>query len=124
MPGADGLSAALAGEDPSRCLLVGLLDEATAGVAVAAIATPPLGGERLAHLDLLYVDPPARRRGVGTALLADALAWAAHAGCDGIDAPALPGDRALKSLYESHGLRARLLVLHRRLAGDVDTDPR
>jgi len=54
----------------------------------------------------LYVEPTERRRGRGRALVT----FARHeAGAR--DALALPGDRAMKSLYESVGWKARLLTL-------------
>ncbi len=54
----------------------------------------------------LYVEPTERRRGRGRALVT----FARHE-ADARDALALPGDRAMKSLYESVGWKARLLTL-------------
>ncbi|HET9059517.1 MAG TPA: GNAT family N-acetyltransferase, partial [Acidimicrobiales bacterium] len=64
----------------------------------------------------LYVQPSARRQGVGRALLADAAGWAVETGCAGLDGTALPGDRVAKSFFEAVGMRARMLVMHRALA--------
>ena len=55
---------------------------------------------------LLYVVTRLRRRGLGRSTLAELVRQAAP-----IDAWALPGDRASKSLYESVGWRARLLTM-------------
>jgi GNAT superfamily N-acetyltransferase len=55
---------------------------------------------------VLYVAKGHRRRGLGRATLAELLRQASP-----IDAWALPGDRASKSLYESVGWRARLLTM-------------
>ncbi len=55
----------------------------------------------------LYVAPANRRRGRGRALVTFARSDAPRAR----DALALPGDRAMKSLYESVGWKARLLTL-------------
>ena len=55
---------------------------------------------------ILYVAPGHRRRGLGRATLAELIAQASP-----VDAWALPGDRASKSLYESVGWRARLLTM-------------
>ena len=48
----------------------------------------------------------------------------------GIDATALPGNRATKNFFEAHGFTARLLVMHHALAqeggaetGDADATP-
>lgn len=65
----------------------------------------------VATVDLLYVAPDGRRRGVASALFDDLERWAAAQGCTRVETPALPGDRALKSFCEARGLRARLLLL-------------
>lgn len=74
------------------------------------------GGERLGSIEELYVKPEARRQGVGHALVASLTQRCRAAGCTSLDAKALPGSRAVKSFFESEGLTARLLVMHRRLA--------
>ena len=38
----------------------------------------------------------------------------------GVDATALPGDRLTKNFFESNGFTARLLIMHRRLDGEVE----
>ncbi|MDA8034960.1 MAG: GNAT family N-acetyltransferase [Actinomycetota bacterium] len=103
--GPDGPAATL------RCVLVGLLDGEVVGTASASCNHSP-GPAGVATLDLLFVDRAARRRGVGSLLLGGVRSWARDRGCGGIDAPALPGDRATKSLFEAAGMRARLLILH------------
>jgi GNAT superfamily N-acetyltransferase len=97
-------------EGPSRRLLVGEFEGATVG-----LATGHLGDRGRGMVDCCYVVPEARRVGVGGALVEALTAWFADAGCSGVDALALPGDRDTKQLYETAGFRARLLVLHRPL---------
>jgi GNAT superfamily N-acetyltransferase len=63
----------------------------------------------------MYVVPDAREVGVGDALVAAVRATASERGCAWLDALALPGDRALKNLYERNGLTARLLIASTRL---------
>lgn len=94
-------------------LVVGSIDDVTVGVAAGTLTGR--GGDRLGLFECCYVEPGARQVGVGTALVADILAWFGNRGCHGVDAWALPGDRATKQLLEAAGLSARLLVLHRRL---------
>ncbi|MFI5035259.1 MAG: GNAT family N-acetyltransferase [Acidimicrobiales bacterium] len=55
----------------------------------------------------VYVTPAARGGGVARAMATDLFAMAEPPR----DALALPGDRAMKSLYESLGLKARLLTM-------------
>ena len=58
-------------------------------------------------VEAVYVDKSVRRQGLGTALVKSV-----SSGVGGpIDAYALPGDRATKSLYESLGWKARLLTM-------------
>jgi GNAT superfamily N-acetyltransferase len=103
-------------EGPNRSLLVGIFAGATVGLATGHLAeTGPTGPRRLGRLDCCYVEPAARRVGVGEALVTQLLTWFAAQGCTDVDAPALPGDRDSKQLYETAGFKARLLVLHRPL---------
>lgn len=99
--------------DVAHHILVGTFDGEVVGIAAGHCtsgASAPLG-----VVDVVFVEPEARGVGIGTALVQELLEWFHAAGCRGVDAPALPGDRASKQLFESFGLSARLLVLHRRL---------
>jgi GNAT superfamily N-acetyltransferase len=58
-------------------------------------------------VETLYVDRHHRRQGIARAMLNELRAMASPP----LDAYALPGDRATKSLYESIGWRARLLTM-------------
>ncbi|MGD0054927.1 MAG: GNAT family N-acetyltransferase [Acidimicrobiales bacterium] len=62
---------------------------------------------RYGVVEALYVERHRRRQGVARALL-DALR---SLEVPPVDALALPGDRAMKSLYESIGWKARLLTM-------------
>ena len=72
-------------------------------------------GTGIVALGELYVLPAHRRRGLGRALARAVVAWGARRGCAGVDGSALPGNRAVKSFFESEGFTARLLVMHRRI---------
>ena len=54
----------------------------------------------------LYVDSTHRRQGIARAIANEIMR-----ACSPVDAYALPGDRAMKSLYESFGWKARLLTM-------------
>ena len=95
--------------DPTTGLWAGLIDGVPVGYALVSA-----DGE-IAVIEELHVEPEARAVGVGEAMLDAIVAWAADVGCTGIDAFALPGARATKNFFETFGLTARLLVLHRDL---------
>lgn len=71
-------------------------------------------GTTLGVVTDLWVHPDARGIGVGHALMGDAADRAQTLGCIGIDARALPGDRATKNFFESFGLVARAIEVHKR----------
>jgi len=95
--------------DPTTGLWAGVIDGVPVGYALVSA-----DGD-VAVVEELHVDPQARAVGVGEALLDDIVAWAVQLGCTGIDAFALPGARETKNFFETFGLTARLLVLHRDL---------
>lgn len=94
-------------DDDDAVVLVGLFEQVVVGVAA--------GTSRSATglIECCYVEPGARRVGVGSALVTELADWFARRGCTGVDALALPGDRETKQLLEAAGFSARLLVLHR-----------
>ena len=96
-------------EDPTTGLWAGVID----GVPVGYALTSADGD--VAVIEELHVEAEARAVGVGEAILDAVVAWAKELGCTGIDAFALPGARATKNFFETFGLTARLLVLHRDL---------
>lgn len=107
-----GLAAALV--DPSRLLVCGTVDGTTVGYASARLDELP-DGARLAVLEDLFTLPDAREVGVGEAMMDAVLVWARAEGAIGVDAVALPGMRHSKNFFESFGLVARAIVVHRRL---------
>jgi GNAT superfamily N-acetyltransferase len=95
-------------------VLVGSIDDAVIGYAVSVIERL-LDGNALARLTDVYVEPEARGVGVGELLLDTVVEWATERGCTGIDSLALPGNRETKNFFESFGLVARAIVVHRPL---------
>lgn len=100
--------------DGTSLVVVGCYDDVVFGYGLAALETL-LDGERLARLDHFVVDAQARKAGVGEAMMTLLLELAEGEGCIGIDSLALPGDRDTKNFFESFGLKARLLTVHRSL---------
>jgi GNAT superfamily N-acetyltransferase len=109
---AAGVRAALEAADHE--LAVGTLDGTVIGYAVARVERLADGG-LLGVVEDIYVDPGARAVGVGEALMDHVLAWCRDRGCFGVDSLALPGDRATKNFFESFGLVARAIVVHKPL---------
>ena len=93
---------------------VGTLDDVPVAAAVAHLEVLT-GGTRLTVVTMLWVDEDARSVGVGEALLGGLIAWAKAAGCDSIDAYALPGERITKNFFEAAGFKARLLTVSHKL---------
>ena len=95
-------------------MLVGTYDDAVVGFGAAHVEDLR-DGSRLGVIDEIYVQPEARAVGVGETLVERLVAFCRDAGCLGVDATALPGDREAKNFFERAGFSARLLVMHRLL---------
>lgn len=100
--------------DPDQFTLVGCLDDVVVGYGNVRIE-PLADGRALGVVTELFVTAGARGVGVGEAVMDDLLAWCVGRGCVGIDAVALPGDRDTKNFFETFGLTARAIVVHRNL---------
>jgi len=112
LPAEDSLRHAIA--DPSQLVLVGTIDDVV--VAYAAVRVEDLrDGSRLGVVTDIYTDPGAREVGLGEALIDEVLKWCTEQGCRGVDALALPGNRETKNFFETAGLTARAIVVHKRL---------
>ena len=94
---------------------VGTLDGVVVGYGVVRIEKL-LDGGLLGVIEDIYVDPDARAVGVGETLMNHLIDWCRARGCFGVDSLALPGDRHTKNFFESFGLVARAIVVHRRLS--------
>lgn len=112
-PAADALRRALVDDD--HLLVVGTIDDSVVGHA--SVNREVLRDDTvLAVVADLYVLPDARGVGVGEAMMGLCLDWARRNGCIGLDSMALPGDRHTKNFFESFGLVARAIIVHRRLS--------
>ena len=103
------------------CLVVGTVDTAVVGFGVVRLVTLH-DGALLGRVGDIYVMPEARGVGVGEAMMELLLEWARQRGCIGVDSLALPGDRDTKNFFETHGLVARSITVHRALASPVESD--
>jgi len=93
---------------------VGTIDGVVVGFAAVGI-DELADGSRLGVVTSIFVEPGAREVAVGEALLDEVIAWCTARECIGIDAHALPGNRETKNFFESFGLVARAIVVHRPL---------
>jgi GNAT superfamily N-acetyltransferase len=100
--------------EPDACAWVGTIDDIVVGYAAARVE-PLRDGSRLGVVTDLYVESGARAVGVGECLVSSVVAWCSAEGCKGVDAAALPGNRAAKNFFEESGFTARLLVMHHRV---------
>jgi ribosomal protein S18 acetylase RimI-like enzyme len=101
-------------ERPDALLVVGTIDGVVVGYAAAEVRRPPVG-PTIGTVTDLFVEPGAREVGVGEAMMGRLVEWLDAQRCSGIDAVALPGNRAAKNFFERSGFTARLLVMHRPL---------
>lgn len=106
------LTAAL--EDPDQHVVVGTVDDSVVGYGVVRLDTK--GGEASALIDDLYVDPEARGIGVGESIMNELLRWSTAQGAISVEAIVLPGLRHTKNFFESFGMVARAILVHRPLA--------
>jgi ribosomal protein S18 acetylase RimI-like enzyme len=113
----DGIAAEIAQPAGAGLCVVGTIDGVPVGYGVSHLEELR-DGSILAEVSDLYVDPQARGVGLGEAMMDLLVAHASAAGAIGIDAMALPGDRATKNFFETFGLKARAIVVHRSLVAD------
>ncbi|MGB6058317.1 MAG: GNAT family N-acetyltransferase, partial [Microthrixaceae bacterium] len=99
-------------DDPDCLVLLGSIGDVAVGYAVVS-AVELAGGYRLADINEIFVETEARDIGVGESLIAEIIEWATEKGCHGLDSRALPGDRSTKNFFESNGLVARAILVHR-----------
>ena len=112
-PYEDGLQAEI--ESPHHILFVGTIDAVVVGYA-AAHPQPLQDGRVLGRITEIYVVPDGRGVGVGESLMGVLEAWATELGLIGLDSIALPGDRETKNFFETFGMVARAIAVHRPLA--------
>lgn len=110
----EAITSVVAGPDPDTLAVVGTVDHTVVGYGIARMEALH-DGATLAVVTDLYVEPEARAIGIGEAMMDLLVEWARDVGAIGIDAMALPGDRHTKNFFETFGLTARAIVVHRSL---------
>ncbi len=102
-------------------VVVGTIDEAVVGYGTIRLVGLN-DGAKVGRVSDIYVLPDARGVGVGEAMIETLMAWAGRRGCVGVDSLALPGDRHTKNFFETHGLVARAITVHRKLPRSANPD--
>ncbi len=126
-PDAEGLRERLAwvATDPSSRVVVAIVDDAEVAGMTLLTESPyaPLFEQRAVHAHYLHVRDGFRRRGVGKALLAAAVAFAEEVGAEHVMTSVLPQMRETQRFYARLGFSpvvvrrsAPVSVLRRRLA--------
>jgi ribosomal protein S18 acetylase RimI-like enzyme len=100
--------------DPDRLVVVGTVDTSVVGYGTVRVERLR-DDRRLGVIDDLFVLPDARGVGVGEAMAGLLIDHCEKEGCDGVDAVALPGNRHTKNFFETFGMVARAIVVHRSL---------
>ena len=95
-------------------LVVGTIDGVVVGYGTLEYETLR-DGHKLGLIGDIYVEDDARAVGVGELIAEQLVASALAAGCQGIDAFALPGHREAKNFFERNGFTARALIMHKPL---------
>lgn len=100
--------------DEAAHVVVGTIDGTLVGYGVVRVEALADGG-RLGVIHDLFTLEGARGVGVGEDMMNALIDWCRADGCFGVDSVALPGDRHTKNFFESFGLVARAIVVHRSL---------
>ena len=116
VPPDESLAADLA--DPAAHVIVGTIDDEPVGYGVVRVEALADGG-RLGVISDLFSHPGAREVAVGELMMDALIDWCRQQGCFGVDSIALPGDRHTKNFFESFGLVARAIIVHRSLEDDT-----
>jgi len=99
---------------PNHMAVVGSYDDVVFGYSLVTVELTA-SDALIARLRHFAVEPEARAVGIGEAMMNLIIEQATALGCEGVDSWALPGDRSTKNFFESFGLKARLLTVHRKL---------
>ncbi|MEC9000619.1 MAG: GNAT family N-acetyltransferase [Actinomycetota bacterium] len=102
--------------DNDATVLLGTIDETPVAYGYLTVARVA-DGSLHAVIEELFVEPEARGVGVGEALVGELLENARARGAVAVQSTALPGDRATKNFFESQGMVARAILVHRWLDG-------
>jgi len=103
--------------DPDAAVLVYQQGEDLPGLCIVRIDRQPPVLEEVERAEItdLGVREDARRRGLGTALLEEALSWVAQRGVARVEVQVARGNAEAQGFWRSHGFDPLMDVLHKRL---------
>lgn len=113
------LAFTLFGDEPAAEVLIAYLGEEPAGFALFFHNYSTWLGKRGIYLEDLFVRPPARKHGVGFALLREISRIAVDRGCGRVDWSVLNWNELAISFYQRIGARAMDEWTTFRLTGDA-----
>jgi ribosomal protein S18 acetylase RimI-like enzyme len=103
-------------------VLASLKDNTFCITLVAGIGSSVMGslvasndGSENWSIDSVFVDALSREIGIGDALVLACLNELQQRGATWVQSSALPGDRAMKNLFERHGLVAQTIIVGKKL---------
>src|SRR6266542_1587573 len=99
----DGLTTELFGERPSAEVLIAYLDDEPAGFALFFHNFSTWLGRKGIYLEDIFVRPPARRNGIGEALLREIAAIAVERGCGRLEWSVLNWNELAINFYRKIG---------------------
>ncbi len=84
------------------------------GATIMGSVTVSIDGDA-AHINHVFVVPESREVGLADSLLQHLISVLRAQGITHVGAQALPGDRAMKNLFERHGLIAQTIIVGKSL---------
>jgi GNAT superfamily N-acetyltransferase len=110
--------------DPNRTLLVAELDSEVVGTTdLLLVPSLPHGGRPWAIVENVFVTEPARRHGVGRALLARVAELAEQAGCYKLQLLSANHRASAHAFYDQIGLQPLAVGFRRYFDGTVTLEP-
>ena len=99
----------------STDVLPGFTLVAGVGSTVMGSLVSTFSGTNTWAIDFVFVDSACREIGIGDALVIAGLRELVQRKATSVQSSAMPGDRAMKNLFERHGLVAQTIIVGKKL---------
>ena len=100
---------------PSTSGLPGFTLVAGVGTTVMGSLVCALSETNTWSIEFVFVDAACREIGIGDALVSACLGELTQRNATWVQSSAMPGDRAMKNLFERHGLVAQTIIVGKKL---------